>query len=138
MLGRTRIGAAAFARQHEQHLARAHRLPLLNAHSGDDASLAGHDAYDAAGRQQHALRLRLASGAEEDEKRHDGQRDGEEQPGQEYMADGPRKQYGAVLFIAQMLEGLLAEQGLPGRCWGAIGWGAGLIAQDNILFELKP
>jgi len=28
------------------------------------------------------------------------------------MADWPRQQYGAVLFIAQMLDCLLAEQGL--------------------------
>ena len=135
MLGRTRIGTAAFARQHEQYLACPHALAFLHARFGNDARLPRHDANHPAGRQQHALRLCLARGAEEDEESDDGNCNSQEQQGQKQMADGPRQQHRAVLLVAQMLDGLLAEQGLDGRRAGCGSRSAGLITQNDWLFK---
>ena len=52
------------------------------------------------------------------------------------MTDRPRQQYSAVVFIAQMLDGLLAEQWLDG--WGGadgVGRSAGLVTQDDVLLK---
>jgi hypothetical protein len=51
------------------------------------------------------------------------------------MADGPRQQYRTVLFIAQMLDGLLTKQGLDGRGGAGGGGNAGLVTQDDGLFR---